>query len=417
MYSLTKNLYNYLINVRFKFDIYENLIYMKKKEIPKKDKSSELNDCTQLVFENWEVISGVQRKVILNKKKFIEILSDILGVEELVFIKNRIVEIKKILINHKNDNIGLLNINADGDTFQLRKDILLSELDQILGSQTLERAKYYIKRLKESIQKVKTNKINDINLSRWKEYDEIITDSLWIFDKRDTSGAHLGWYWGNFIPQIPHQIMLRYTKKGEWVLDTFVGSGTTLIECKRLGRNGIGIELNPDVALKAKELIEKEPNRENVITEVIVGDSRTINIGQILDKYGIKQVQLLIMHPPYHDIIKFSDDERDLSNAKNTDEFLKMFGDVVDNATSYLEKERYFALVIGDKYSKGEWVPLGFYCMQEVLKRGYLLKSIIVKNFEETRGKRNQKELWRYRALVGGFYVFKHEYIMLFKKK
>jgi hypothetical protein len=54
--------------------------------------------------------------------------------------------------------------------------------------------------------------------------------------------------------------------------------------------------------------------------------------------------------------------------------------------------------------------------MNEVLKSGYSLKSIIVKNFEETRGKRNQKELWDYRALVGGFYIFKHEYIMLFKK-
>ena len=60
---------------------------------------------------------------------------------------------------------------------------------------------------------------------------------------------------------------------------------------------------------------------------------------------------------------------------------------------------------------------IGFYCMQEVLKREYLLKSIIIKNFEETRGKRNQGELWRYRALVGGFYIFKHEYVMLFKKK
>jgi DNA modification methylase len=268
-----------------------------------------------------------------------------------------------------------------------------------------------------SIQKVKTNKINDINLLRWKEHDEIITDSLWILDKRDTSGAHLGWYWGNFIPQIPHQMMLRYTKKGEWVLDTFVGSGTTLIECRRLGRNGIGIELNQEVAQKAKELIEKEQNEYNVVSEVIVGDSRTINIKQILNKYGMDKVQLLIMHPPYHDIIKFSKDERDLSNAKNTEEFLKMFGAVVDNATPYLEKGRYFALVIGDKYSKGEWIPLGFYCMNEVLKRGYLLKSIIVKNFEETRGKRNQKELWRYRALVGGFYIFKHEYIMLFKKR
>jgi hypothetical protein len=82
-----------------------------------------------------------------------------------------------------------------------------------------------------------------------------------------------------------------------------------------------------------------------------------------------------------------------------------------------LEKGRYFALVIGDKYSKGEWIPLGFLTMNEVLKRGFMLKSVIVKNFEETLGKRNQKELWRYRALVGGFYIFKHEYIFVFKKK
>jgi hypothetical protein len=56
--------------------------------------------------------------------------------------------------------------------------------------------------------------------------------------------------------------------------------------------------------------------------------------------------------------------------------------------------------------------------MQEVQQRGFTLKSIIVKNFEEgrTAGKRNQKELWRYRALAGGFYIFKHEYIFLFQK-
>lgn len=313
--------------------------------------------------------------------------------------------------------MGILNIDINGDTISLRRDVLTSELNQILESQTLEKVKYYLKRLENGILEVKTNKINDINLLRWKEYEEIITDSLWVFDKRDTSGAHLAWYWWNFIPQIPHQMMLRYTKKGDWVLDTFVGSGTTLIECRRLGRNGIGIELNPEIAQRAKELIEKEQNKDNVVNEIIIGDSRRIDIKQILGKYGIKQAQLLIMHPPYHDIIKFSKDKEDLSNAKNTEEFLKMFGEVIDNTTPYLEKERYFALVIGDKYSKGEWIPLGFYCMQEVLKRGYLLKSIIVKNFEETRGKRNQKELWRYRALVGGFYIFKHEYIMLFKKK
>ncbi len=369
------------------------------------------------LFKNLESVPFIYGTIIFNKEKLVCFLDGINDQSNLSLLKNKIIGLKELINSPKSDREGLLNIDPNGDTIALRRDVLISELNQILEARTLERAKYYLKRLKNGVQKFKTCKVNDINLLRWKEYDEIITDSLWVMDKRDTSGVHLGWYWGNFIPQIPHQMMLRYTKKGDWVLDTFVGSGTTLIECKQLGRNGIGIELNQGVAQKAKELIDKEYNRYKISTEIISGDSRTVDIKTILDKHGIKQIQLLIMHPPYHDIIKFSKDEKDLSTAKSTDEFLKMFGEVVDNVTPFLEKGRYFALVIGDKYSKGEWIPLGFYCMQEVLKRGYLLKSIIVKNFEETRAKRNQKELWRYRALVGGFYIFKHEYIILFKKK
>ncbi|HOE55645.1 MAG TPA: DNA methyltransferase [Candidatus Cloacimonas acidaminovorans] len=375
-------------------------------------------DSSQLTIPIMEEMPKFNSVVILNQEKLIEVLEEIEKIDNVILVKNRILALKAIINNYNNDREGLLNIDSNGETISLRKDILFSELNQILESQTLERAQYYLKRLKNGIKEEKTSKINDINLHRWKEYDDILTDSLWLFDKRNTSGAHLGWYWGNFIPQIPHQMMLRYTKKDDWVLDTFLGSGTTLIESKRLGRNGIGIELNAEVANKAEKLIQMEANKYDVISNVIIGDSRTIDLKPTLQKYNINKFQLLIMHPPYHDIIRFSkDDKNDLSNTETTEEFLEMFKAVVNNVTSYLEKGRYLVLVIGDKYSKGEWIPLGFYCMQEVLNSGYLLKSIIVKNFEETRAKRNQQELWRYRALVGGFYVFKHEYIMLFKKK
>ena len=131
----------------------------------------------------------------------------------------------------------------------------------------------------------------------------------------------------------------------------------------------------------------------------------------------IKSFQFQIFHPPYWDIIKFSDSKSDLSNTNSIEEFLKGFGRVLDNCLPHLDKKRFAAVVISDKYSSGEWIPLGFYVMQEVLKRGMILKSTIVKNFEETTAKRNQKELWRYRAFAGGFYVFKHEYIFVFQKK
>ncbi|MBI2267185.1 MAG: DNA methyltransferase [Armatimonadetes bacterium] len=354
--------------------------------------------------------------ITLNKQGFVRFLSRIDRQTRLRSIRTGVTALRNLLAYPHEDGRGILSSCPDEEAVSLHKDVLLSELDQILEAKTIERANYYVKRLEKGIERVKTGKINDINLSRWKEYSEILTDSLWVMDKRDSSGAHLASYWGNFIPQIPHQMMMRYTKKGDWVLDAFAGGGTTLIECRRLGRNGIGIELLPKVAREARNLIEKEGNPHGVISDLRTGDSRSLNLWPILLDHSQEQVQLLIMHPPYHDIIKFSNNGRDLSNAPTTEDFLKEFGEVVENAGSFLEKDRYLVLVIGDKYSKGDWIPLGFHCMNEILKRGYTLKSIVVKNFEDTRGKRAQKELWRYRALVGGFYVFKHEYVMVFRK-
>jgi hypothetical protein len=126
---------------------------------------------------------------------------------------------------------------------------------------------------------------------------------------------------------------------------------------------------------------------------------------------------LVILHPPYFDIIKFSDDQRDLSNASSVAGFMASLRTVVENARAVLEPGRYLVLVIGDKYSKGEWIPLGNMAMDQILMCDFLLKGIIVKNFQDTAGKRGQKELWRYRALAGGFYVFRHEYIFVFKMR
>lgn len=258
-------------------------------------------------------------------------------------------------------------------------------------------------------------KYNDLDMKNWKDYDDILTDSLWIFNKRDNSGVHNAGYHGNFVPQIPNQLFRRYTKKGDWVLDPFSGGGTSLIEAQRLGRNSIGIELQESVAKESFELLKQEKNKETKGT-IIVGDSRTTDIGSKLKQYGIEKVQFVIYHPPYWDIIKFSEDKEDLSNCETINDFMDSFGKVIDNTSQHLEKGRYCAVVIGDKYANSELVPLGFYCMNLFLMRGFKLKAILVKNFDETKGKANQKAIWRYRALASDFYLFKHEYIFVFKK-
>ncbi len=58
--------------------------------------------------------------------------------------------------------------------------------------------------------------------------NDINVDSLWIIPERDKSGKHANVFHGNFVPQIPHQLIRRYTQENDCVLDLFMGSGTTL---------------------------------------------------------------------------------------------------------------------------------------------------------------------------------------------
>ncbi len=260
------------------------------------------------------------------------------------------------------------------------------------------------------------DKINDLDLTNWKELTDIWTDSLWLIQNRDNSGAHSGHYHGNFVPQIPHQLLARYTKAGDFILDPFAGSGTSLIEAQRMNRNSIGIELQPQVAMEALGRIHSE-QKDGIIADTFVDDSKTFDINRIKTTYNIDNVQFIIYHPPYWDIIKFSDDKNDLSNSPTLEEFIENFRKVICNTIPLLEKGRYCAVVIGDKYTNSQIIPLGFYCMQAMQQEGLTLKATIVKNFEETKGKANQKALWRRRALQNGLYIFKHEYIFVFKKE
>jgi DNA modification methylase len=82
--------------------------------------------------------------------------------------------------------------------------------------------------------------------AHWKELD-INIDSLWIIGPRAKGGKRENNYHGNFCPQVPDNLIRRYTEENEIVVDLFMGSGTTLYECETLKRNYIGFDINQDI--------------------------------------------------------------------------------------------------------------------------------------------------------------------------
>ena len=266
---------------------------------------------------------------------------------------------------------------------------------------------------------IKTTSYSDINLKDWKKYDYIKTDTLWEFPSRLKEGGHSNEYHGNYIPQIAQQVYERFTKKNDIVLDLFFGSGTSGIEAVNMKRRCIGVELKEDLV----EHVSEKFNSKQLVTDVniICADSASEEakekVRARLDIMGAEKAQLLILHPPYDDIIKFSDKKEDLSNCATTEEFYDLFEKVAKNGYDLLEKGRFACLIIGDKYANSQHIPLGFECMARMNKLGFITKAIIIKDMQgNERAKGKTANLWRYRALAGGFYIFKHEYVMIFQK-
>jgi len=113
--------------------------------------------------------------------------------------------------------------------------------------------------------------INELEVSDWEKKNiktfgiDLSFDDVREFER--TKHVHrLHPYLGKFIPQLVEVFLKKYFKKGNWILDPFSGSSTTLVEANILGLNSAGIELSKfnclisDVKLKKYDLkqVEKE---------------------------------------------------------------------------------------------------------------------------------------------------------------
>jgi len=98
---------------------------------------------------------------------------------------------------------------------------------------------------------------------------------------------------------------LRYTAPGELVLDQMAGSGTTLVEYKLLGRRAVGLDINPDAVMVARNRLDfayTPLDAEYKVPEIrtYAGDARS------LDLIESESIDLIATHPPYASIIPYS---------------------------------------------------------------------------------------------------------------
>lgn len=167
------------------------------------------------------------------------------------------------------------------------------------------------------------------------------TTTIWSFPNRGNWSTHKGDYRGNWSPHIPKNLILKYTKQGDTVLDCFLGSGTTAIECKLSNRNSIGIDINPTTIDIAKQRLNfKTSNLSKHIQ--YLGDARNLNM---LENDSI---DFICTHPPYANIIKYSENiENDISLLEYN-KFLDELHNVALELFRVLKSGHLCSFMIGD---------------------------------------------------------------------
>lgn len=233
-----------------------------------------------------------------------------------------------------------------------------------------------------------------------KKFEEELT-SIWSFEKRGNWETHKGDYPGNCSPKVIRNLIIKYTKENDIVLDQFIGSGTTAIEALLLNRRVIGIDINE----KALNICNSRIKNLKGYNKIQLGNAESLKLQN-------NCIDFICTHPPYLDIIKYSENNKNDLSLFNKEDYYNAITKVAQECYRVLKNNCKCAIIIGDVRKKGYIEPLGFNVMKIFIDCGFKLKEIIIK--EQHNCKSTQK--WIDIAKERNFLLIKHEYIFVFAK-
>jgi adenine-specific DNA-methyltransferase len=185
---------------------------------------------------------------------------------------------------------------------------------------------------------------------------EVFPTTLWEYPSQNygkgTQGSSL--YRGATPSYVVWQVLQRFTREGQTILDPFCGSGTTLDVCKDLMRKGIGYDVSP------------------VRPDVERADARALPLKD-------NSVDHVFLDPPYADNLRYSDDERCIGRLAAEDgAYQRAMAQVFDELARVVRKGGIVAVFVSDVQKADRFFPLGFELFALLAKRFTPVDHVVV---------------------------------------
>jgi len=260
----------------------------------------------------------------------------------------------------------------------------------------------------------KRRRLNELDGRTWTRY------SISIWDITKTHEEHKLKHPAMFPAELCRRLIEIYTKKGDVILDPFMGSGSAIVMARDMERKGIGFDINPAfVDLTKKRLSQTKLIELDVEEPDIYCEDAT----KLLDYVKPNSVDFVITSPPYWNIHTrkrtadykkprpYSPLERDIGNIEDFNRFMNEMKSIFEKVHVSLKKGKKCVVVVMDIRQGSQFFPFHMDVSNLMTEIGFVLEDIIIWD--------RKKEYSNLRPL-GYPYVFIvnkiHEYILIFRK-
>lgn len=220
---------------------------------------------------------------------------------------------------------------------------------------------------------------------------ELQTTTLWEYPSQHYGNSMQGDK--NYIGATPSYViwnlLQRYTKEGDLVVDPMCGSGTTIDVCKDTHRKCKGFDLVPSR------------------TDIAQSDARNLPLKK-------ETVDFLFVDPPYSNHVDYSDHKRCIGKLDARDGvYFDEMEVVIKEIFRVLKNKSYFALYVSDSFKKGKpFVPIGFRLFEIMCKYFQPVDIVSVVRHNKSLKRDN----WHEAAADGNFYLRGFNYLFIMQK-